>query len=761
MPTSEIAALRPGDPERLGGYDLQGRLGEGGQGVVYLATGPQGDQVAIKWLRAELAGDSTMRERFLREVTSAKRVAPFCTAQVIESGVEAERPYMISEYIEGPSLQQRVIASGRISGPALHRLAVGTATALAAIHQAGVVHRDLKPANVIMGPDGARVIDFGIARALDSAVTMTSSPVGTPAYMAPEQIMGHHVGPSADLFAWACTILYATTGNSPFGSDTLPAVINRILNATPSLGDLQGALRDVVMSCLAKDPRARPTAEQVLLRLLQYSAPGPTILREAAAAAASPVAPGAAWTAPQGLQPHQAPPPPQGSPLPYPGRTPAQYPPPPNVPPHVSHPGVTKHLAAPEHLGVSGPLGVSGNPGMSGPPGVPGYPGMSGPPGMPGYLGMTEPGVRPKRSFGLVAVVVSVAVIVMVAVAAIALRNDTSILGTGASSSATPTPTPTEPTPSSEPSPSPSPYVSPGTTGTLTETKLPGISATIFENPADPVYLSYYEVEQKSKSVWINYPRSAGDGTFKKTVKYWRQSISPDGSTAAGRPKNYTTDNYHGVDLIDRTTGSVRTVKTVKSPLTYDYAEWTNDSRRLLITIRNPGGTVWTTKGFVIVDAVAGTSSVHRINDSSIKEGQFYWGGDETTVATYFQNGTSNGIRFYDLEGNVVRTLNNVGTPYNTSAGLFSPSGNSFVTKCASDGAASCVWNAVTGVETTRFSSDCTKILGWWDETHVFCWTANVAGKSSVVVVDLQGYPGRKLLETSQSETLGPYYSRK
>ncbi len=815
MPDSEIAALRPGDPARLGVYDVQGRLGEGGQGVVYLATGPSGEQVAIKWLRPDLVGDPMMKERFLREVAAAKRVAAFCTAQVIESGVEAERPYMISEYIDGPSLQQRVIASGPISGPALHRLAVGTATALAAIHQAGVVHRDLKPANVIMGPDGPRVIDFGIARALDSSATMTSRPVGTPAYMAPEQIMGQQVGPPADLFAWACTIIYATTGSSPFGSDTLPAVINRILNSTPSLGDLEGPLRDVVTSCLAKDPQVRPTAERVLLRLLQQSAPDPTtILEEAAAAAAGPPVPPPAWAAPPAhytppTLPYQAPsdprahqqapsdprahqqaPPPdpraaahggpygpqsdprahqqapsdpraaaQGGPHSYPGRRPDPR-------AHQQAPPSDPRAAVPyPYPGAWPGAGSPGGPARPYPATLPGqYPP---PPGLPPHVlnpGATQPAPRPKR-FGLVAASVGVAVVVVVVVAAVALRNNTTITGAGGTSSPTPSETSSSPEPSPSDSPYPSPAPTPGATGVptgdLTETKLPGISATIYENPADPVRLTYYEVEDKAKNLWINYPRSESDGRFKKTVKYWQQTISPDGTLAAGRTKNYTSDDYHGVDIINRATGGVTTVKTVKRPLTYEYGEWTKDSKRVLLSIRNPGGSTWTTKGFIVVDVASGTASVKRINDSSIKEGRFYWSGDGTMVATYYKNGTTKGIRFYDLDGNVVSTLSNVGEPYNTSSGLFSPSGDSIVTKCVDDGAKTCVWSASSGIETIRFSSDCTKVLGWWDEQHLFCWAGAVSGKTPVVVVDLRGTHVRTLLETTQSEDLGPYYSRR
>ncbi|MEV0967190.1 serine/threonine-protein kinase [Microtetraspora glauca] len=732
MAAPDVAPLRPGDPPRLGAYDLGGRLGEGGQGVVYLGTGPSGEQVAIKWLRSDLAGDPTMRERFLREAISAKRVAPFCTAQVMDTGVEEERPYIVSEYIEGPSLQQRVQSSGPIAGPALHRLAVGTATALAAIHQAGVVHRDLKPANVIMGPDGPRVIDFGIARAVGASHTLTSQPVGTPSYMSPEQIMGHPAGPPADLFAWGCTIVSAATGRAPFGNDTMPAVINRILNAPPDLGNLAAPLRDVVAACLSKDPHTRPSAEQVLLRLLQHSAPGPAILSEAAAVAApeGPAPAAGGPTTPPGVpvppppQPYPTdpgaypyaqrpyPPPPYGA-SPYP---PSPYPP----PPYGASPTVAPHPAAPY-------------------------------PTVPGGQGEKRSGGRA----GLAAVAVVAALAVVAVVGWLALRpGDTS----GPTVPIAERTSEGVPSPSPSPSPSPTPSAVP-TTG-LTTTKLPGVRATLYEHPTDPMTLIYYEVEDTAKNTWINYPRNSRTGSFTKSTKYWQQSISPDGTLSAGRNKNYTDDDFHGIDIVTRATGKVRTVKTVKSPLTYEYAEWTRDGGRLLLSIRNPGGSTWTTKGFVVIDIATGKARVKQINDPAIKEGRFYWSGDETMVATYFQSGKKSGVRFYDLDGEIVRTLDHVGTPYNTSSGLFSPSGESIVTDCPDATSKVCVWDATSGTETTRFGSDCSKVLGWWDTAHVFCWTTPSSGKASVIVVDLDGATVRTLLDTSQADLLGPFYVR-
>ncbi|MCW2913115.1 MAG: hypothetical protein JWN52_1183 [Actinomycetia bacterium] len=265
---SGITPLRSSDPAHVGEYRLVGRVGEGGQGAVFLGEDEAGLKVAVKLLHARFSGDPKARSRFAAEVATAKRVAPFCTARTIDADVEGDTPYIVSEYIEGPALSDIVSAEGPRAGAALDRIAIGTITALAAIHQAGIVHRDFKPNNVLIAGDGPRVIDFGIARALDATGTLSSTAVGTPAYMAPEQISGVPVGPPADIFAWGCTIVYAAGGSPPYGADSIPAVMHRILNAPPHLGPLTGPLRDIVARCLSKDPAQRPTAHQILIWLL-------------------------------------------------------------------------------------------------------------------------------------------------------------------------------------------------------------------------------------------------------------------------------------------------------------------------------------------------------------------------------------------------------------------------------------------------------------------------------------------------------------
>ncbi|SDJ13513.1 serine/threonine-protein kinase, partial [Nonomuraea jiangxiensis] len=256
----------------MGDYAVAGRLGEGGQGIVYLATARDGTRVALKLLRADLAGDAEASERFVREVAMARRVAPFCTAQVFETGLYGGRPYIVSEYIDGPTLTDVVRTRGPHSGTSLHRLAIGTITALVAIHQAGIVHRDFKPSNVVLASDGPRVIDFGIARALDLSSTLTGAVIGTPSYMAPEQLTESSPGPKSDMFAWACTLLFAASGQPPFGADSVPAVINRILHTEPDVTVIQDpALRALVAECLAKDPASRPAANDALMRLLGHT----------------------------------------------------------------------------------------------------------------------------------------------------------------------------------------------------------------------------------------------------------------------------------------------------------------------------------------------------------------------------------------------------------------------------------------------------------------------------------------------------------
>ncbi|MEV5574637.1 serine/threonine-protein kinase [Spirillospora sp. NPDC052269] len=270
--------LGPDDPRRLGGYRLVRRLGEGGQGVVYLAVPKDpgdGPLVALKLLRGGAAATPRARSRFVKEAAAATEITNRHVARVLEADVTGDRPYIVSEFVDGPSLQESVEEDGPLTPGRQRHVALRTAAALAAIHRAGVVHRDFKPGNVLLGPDGPKVIDFGVARTADATPVTTHGAVGTPAYMAPEQIEDEPVGPPADVFAWAATVVFAATGRPPFGGGPSAAVMRRIVTRPPDLGDLRGELRDLVERCLDKNPAARPTARQIVRALRDGESPVP------------------------------------------------------------------------------------------------------------------------------------------------------------------------------------------------------------------------------------------------------------------------------------------------------------------------------------------------------------------------------------------------------------------------------------------------------------------------------------------------------
>jgi predicted Ser/Thr protein kinase len=275
---SRVGPLRRGDPGRLGDYRVIGRLGSGGMGVVYLATDRDENLVAIKLVHAVLVHDPEFRGRFRSEVERARQVPSFCTAEVLDADLDHSPPYLVVEYVDGPSLADVVEEGGPLKAAALHSLAVGVVTALTGIHGAGVIHRDLKPGNVLLAPGSPKVIDFGIARAFEatSQHTRTDQMVGTVAYMAPERFSSEPGTPltaAADVFAWGCVVAYAGTGRTPFHGDSPPATAARILTQPPHLGGLTEPLRGLVELSLSKDPEDRPTARELLDLLLGERAP--------------------------------------------------------------------------------------------------------------------------------------------------------------------------------------------------------------------------------------------------------------------------------------------------------------------------------------------------------------------------------------------------------------------------------------------------------------------------------------------------------
>ncbi|GAA1638620.1 serine/threonine-protein kinase [Actinoplanes couchii] len=262
---------RPG-PATLGPYQLLRLLGEGGMGAVHLARDPSGTLVAIKVIKAEHARDPGFRARFRSEVNRAREVPPFCTAEVLDADPDHETPYLVVEYVDGPNLGELIRQQGPLRGGSLHSVAVGVASALVAIHSAGIVHRDLKPANVLFSLGSPKVIDFGIAKALEATShhTQGQEVLGTLSYMAPERFApgaDQNLTPAADVFAWGAIVAYAASGRNPFAGDNPAATAGRILTQAPDLTALPPSLAGIVERALAKDPAQRPTARDLLLEL--------------------------------------------------------------------------------------------------------------------------------------------------------------------------------------------------------------------------------------------------------------------------------------------------------------------------------------------------------------------------------------------------------------------------------------------------------------------------------------------------------------
>ncbi len=260
-----VEPLTSDDPAEVGRYRVHARLGAGGMGAVYLAFTPGGRPVALKMIRPELAENADFRNRFRQEVDAARRVHGLYTAQVLDADPEASPPWLVTAYVPGLSLQDGVSRHGPLPVDTVLVLMAGVAEALEVIHAAGVIHRDLKPSNVLLAPDGPRVIDFGIARAAEtSPLTGSGIRIGSPHYMAPEQVADAPVGPAADVFALGSLAAYAVLGRSPFGEgDALP-VMYRVLHEPADLSGCPSPLRAIIERCLSKAPADRPTPAEVI-----------------------------------------------------------------------------------------------------------------------------------------------------------------------------------------------------------------------------------------------------------------------------------------------------------------------------------------------------------------------------------------------------------------------------------------------------------------------------------------------------------------
>ncbi|MEU6930039.1 serine/threonine-protein kinase [Streptomyces sp. NPDC046374] len=279
--------LRREDPRIVGSFRLHRRLGAGGMGVVYLGSDRRGQRVALKVIRPDLAEDQEFRSRFAREVSAARRIRGGCTARLVAADLEAERPWFATQYVPGPSLHDRVAEEGSLRAADVAAIGAALSEGLVAVHEAGVVHRDLKPSNILLSPKGPRIIDFGIAWATGaSTLTHVGTAVGSPGFLAPEQVRGAAVTPATDVFSLGATLAYAAMGDSPFGHGSSEVMLYRVVHEEPQLHGVPDALAPLVRACLAKDPEERPSTLQLSMRLKEIAA------REAQGLPAAPRTPG-------------------------------------------------------------------------------------------------------------------------------------------------------------------------------------------------------------------------------------------------------------------------------------------------------------------------------------------------------------------------------------------------------------------------------------------------------------------------------------
>ncbi|MCL6668659.1 serine/threonine-protein kinase [Streptomyces panaciradicis] len=265
--------LRREDPRVVGSFRLHRRLGAGGMGVVYLGSDKKGQRVALKVIRPDLAEDQEFRSRFAREVSAARRIRGGCTARLVAADLDADRPWFATQYVPGPSLHDKVADEGALAAADVAAVGAALSEGLVAVHEAGVVHRDLKPSNILLSPKGPRIIDFGIAWATGaSTLTHVGTAVGSPGFLAPEQVRGAAVTPATDVFALGATLAYASMADSPFGHGSSEVMLYRVVHEEPQLHGVPDALAPLVRACLAKDPEERPSTLQLSLRLKEIAA---------------------------------------------------------------------------------------------------------------------------------------------------------------------------------------------------------------------------------------------------------------------------------------------------------------------------------------------------------------------------------------------------------------------------------------------------------------------------------------------------------
>ncbi|GIH28877.1 hypothetical protein Aph01nite_71870 [Acrocarpospora phusangensis] len=625
---SPVVPLEP--QERLGPYQLVGRLAED---RVFLADSPSGEQVVLRRLARPL--DSRARDAVAR----IWETAAVGTAHILDVG----RDYVVTEYVEGPTLAEEIAGRGPLTGTALHRLAIATATALASLHRAGLHHGRVRPGKVILGPDGPRLLNPDRTRA--------ATAFDDDVWRRPDE----DEGPAADVFAWAAVVVFAATGRPPFDED---AERRRSYGAA-DLGPLTGPLRDLVADCLAQDPADRPTAEETLLRLLGHSGTLDTAMPD----------------------------------------------------PHTPRPVVPPPPARPRSRM---PVLIAGAVVLALAAGAAGYFATPRTPRTVTVAATTAPAAAPAT----------------------------------AAASAAPSVRPPTPVPTSG----------------VAEVALPDGTGTVYEHPDDPIRLSSYQVTTEDDQR-IPYAYT-GRGYTKTGNHYDLTVISPDGRWQVTINEFYLSQHERmDVSLTDLKDGTSFTLPTVTTPTTAHYPIWSPDSRTLLLSLwytETPEKTY--PSGFMKVDPVTRKTTVFQTFNADDIAGflalpanlrggamsAYTWTPDGGIASIYVTPEQTYGLRLYDAEGRVLRSMHWVGRV--TGRDWFSPSGRLLLTSGCEETFASCLWDARTGERVATVPArEKEHLLGWFDETHLINGRQD-GGTYRVEVVDLTGKPVRVLAELRSRE---------
>ncbi|MFC7104447.1 hypothetical protein ACFQQB_30775 [Nonomuraea rubra] len=319
----------------------------------------------------------------------------------------------------------------------------------------------------------------------------------------------------------------------------------------------------------------------------------------------------------------------------------------------------------------------------------------------------------------------------------------------------TPTPGRSRASKSAEPSPT-----APAVPATGTRRTLPGGKIYLYENPADAIVLTSYEVFDKEDDDWIDYARGSLRGTFTKFQENWESMVSPDGKLLATRGRSYSSDDFDFIEITDRGSGERTTIKTVKDPLISSIRSWSRDGSKILLNIEKKSGSKWLYLGFVVVDVAAKTADVVNVSDTSIRDTAFGFDGEEEGVVNVYGSETNRNLRFFDTEGKATRSLPSIGTLSAGTQDIFSPSGETFVTNCPNGGDGDhCVWDTSTGERVKKFTSDCDKVLGFYDESHLYCWEQNNGPNDEIQVLDFSGKLLRKMLEVPDELNFSPVFT--